>query len=67
MGCIASKSEDEKPPLIKLQDCLKDIKCKSNCYSSCCLFDSKTKNTVKTKHHHKHHKKEISEEYNGTK
>ena len=52
MGCIIGKSDDEKPPLVRLRDCCKDIKCKSNCYSSCCMFSSNAKNTVH-RHHHK--------------
>lgn len=66
MGCITSKPEEQnkdkpdKPPLIGIHDCLKDIKCKSRCYSNCCMNGSK----INTSHKHHHKKEKEVHEYN---
>ncbi len=42
-------------PSISMKDCCQNVKCNSECSSSCCMFRSKAKNTIK----HKHHKNKI--------
>ncbi len=45
--CFSSDSV----PTISVKDCFKNVKCNSECSSSCCMFRSKAKHAIKHKHH----------------